>query len=76
VSNAEITVVATDTLGFFLPIVVQTKCKILLLMADSDDPLFLQVKEARTSVLEPYAGKSVYPNRGQRVVAKWTTPPS
>ena len=32
------------------------------------DPLFLQVKEARSSVLEPYAGKSAFPNHGQRVV--------
>lgn len=48
---------------------VGTRCGILLLMADNDDALFLQVKEARTSVLEPYAGKSVYPNRGQRIVA-------
>ncbi len=31
-------------------------------------PLILQVKEARASVLEDYAGKSVYPNHGQRVV--------
>ena len=30
--------------------------------------MFLQVKEARPSVLEPYAGKSVFPNHGQRVV--------
>jgi hypothetical protein len=37
-------------------------------MAADNDPLFLQVKEARPSVLEPYAGKSVYPNHGQRVV--------
>ena len=29
---------------------------------------FLQVKEARPSVLEPYAGKSLHPNNGQRVV--------
>ena len=43
-------------------------CWVLLLMADDDDPLFLQVKEARASVLEPYAGKSVYPNSGHRVV--------
>jgi hypothetical protein len=48
---------------------VGTRCGILLLMAGNDDPLFLQVKEARTSVLEPYAGKSIYPNRGQRIVA-------
>lgn len=31
----------------------------------SDSP---QVKEARASVLEPYPGKSLYPNHGQRVV--------
>ena len=37
-------------------------------MASEKDPLFLQVKEARPSVLEPYAGKSVHPNHGQRVV--------
>ena len=37
-------------------------------MASAEDPLFLQVKEARTSVLEPYAGASVHANRGQRVV--------
>lgn len=30
--------------------------------------LFLQIKEARTSVLEPFAGKSVYQNHGERVV--------
>ena len=43
-------------------------CWILLLMAGDDDPLFLQVKEARASVLEPYAGASVYKNSGHRVV--------
>jgi uncharacterized protein (DUF2252 family) len=48
---------------------VGTYCAILLMMTSDDDSLFLQVKEARTSVLEPYAGKSVYPNHGQRVVA-------
>jgi hypothetical protein len=31
--------------------------------------LILQVKEARASVLEAYAGKSVYSNHGQRVVS-------
>jgi hypothetical protein len=40
----------------------------MLMMADVDDPLFLQVKEAGTSVLEPYAGNSIYANHGQRVV--------
>ena len=47
---------------------VGTFCAVLLMMADLDDPLFLQVKEAGTSVLEPYAGKSIYSNHGQRVV--------
>jgi hypothetical protein len=37
-------------------------------MAGEGDPLFLQVKEARASVLEPYAGASVFSNHGQRVV--------
>ena len=37
-------------------------------MAAENDPLFLQVKEARASVLEAYAGSSAYSNQGQRVV--------
>jgi uncharacterized protein (DUF2252 family) len=47
---------------------VGTSCWVLLFTAGEDDPLFLQIKEARPSVLEPYAGKSLYPNHGQRVV--------
>jgi len=47
---------------------VGTLCAIILLMAHEDDPLFLQVKQATSSVLEAYAGKSVYPNHGERVV--------
>jgi uncharacterized protein (DUF2252 family) len=47
---------------------VGTVCSVALLMAGEKDPLFLQVKEARPSVLEPYAGPSVYPNHGTRVV--------
>jgi uncharacterized protein (DUF2252 family) len=47
---------------------VGTYCGVVLMMASSQDPLFLQIKEARSSVLEAYAGKSVYPNHGQRVV--------
>jgi uncharacterized protein (DUF2252 family) len=48
---------------------VGTRCWILLLLGrDSDDPLFLQIKEAQASVLEPYLGKSQYRNHGQRVV--------
>ena len=47
---------------------VGTRCAIALLMADDDDPLILQFKEARTSVLEPYAGASAYRNSGLRVI--------
>jgi uncharacterized protein (DUF2252 family) len=47
---------------------VGTWCAVGLLMAGERDPLFLQIKEARASVLEAYAGKSVHPNHGQRVV--------
>jgi hypothetical protein len=47
---------------------VGTFCCVTLLMASEQDPLFLQVKEARSSVLEAYAGKSLHPNHGQRVV--------
>jgi uncharacterized protein (DUF2252 family) len=42
---------------------------VLLLMGrDNDDPLFLQLKEAGESVLEPYAGKSAFASHAQRVV--------
>jgi uncharacterized protein (DUF2252 family) len=41
----------------------------LLLGADQQDPLFLQIKEAQPSVLERFLGKSEYSNSGQRVVA-------
>lgn len=47
---------------------VGTACFVALLMAGPKDPLFLQVKEARASVLEPYAGASIFPNHGQRVI--------
>jgi uncharacterized protein (DUF2252 family) len=47
---------------------VGTVCGVCLFMAADDDPLFLQVKEARASVLEPYAGSSLHANNGQRVV--------
>ncbi|MGA8303390.1 MAG: DUF2252 domain-containing protein [Thermoplasmata archaeon] len=49
---------------------VGTVCSVLLLLGDPDveDPLFLQLKEADASALEPYAGRSAYPNHAQRVV--------
>ena len=47
---------------------VGTRCFVLLLMADSHDPLLLQAKEARASVLEPYTEKSKFEHHGQRIV--------
>lgn len=41
---------------------------ILMVGRDEQDALFLQVKEAQESVLEPYLGRSVYDNHGRRVV--------
>ena len=35
---------------------------------DEDDPLFLQVKEAQPSVLEPYTAPTEFAHQGQRVV--------
>jgi uncharacterized protein (DUF2252 family) len=40
---------------------VGTLCGVMLLLASEHDPLFLQLKEARPSVLEAYAGKSPTP---------------
>jgi uncharacterized protein (DUF2252 family) len=48
---------------------VGTRCFIALMIGrDENDPLVLQFKEADRSVLEPYAGRSVYRHRGARVV--------
>ena len=47
---------------------VGTRCGIALLMAEEDDPLLLQVKEAGPSVLAPYAGKSEFNHQGERIV--------
>jgi uncharacterized protein (DUF2252 family) len=47
---------------------VGTRCYILLFAGDQDDHLFLQVKEARPSVLEGLAGRSPFANNGERVV--------
>ena len=49
---------------------VGTRCWVLFLQGSHDeDPLFLQIKEAQPSVLEPFVTKSMYKNQGQRVVA-------
>ena len=47
---------------------VGTRCFVALFMTPDGDPLLLQIKEARNSVLEPYAGKSEYHKHGERVV--------
>ncbi len=48
---------------------VGTRCWVALFIGrDEQDPLFLQVKQAESSVLEPYVAKSHYANHGQRVV--------
>ena len=48
---------------------VGTRAWIMLLLGrDASDPLFLQLKEAEASVLEPFLGKSNFGNHGQRVV--------
>jgi Uncharacterized protein conserved in bacteria (DUF2252) len=41
---------------------------VLLQGRDDGDPLFLQIKEATTSVLEPHLKRSRYRNHAQRVV--------
>jgi uncharacterized protein (DUF2252 family) len=41
----------------------------LLLGRDESDPLFLQIKEAGPSVLEPFAGASRFAHHGERVVS-------
>lgn len=47
---------------------VGTRCFVALFMTPDGEPLLLQIKEARNSVLEPYAGKSEYHKHGERVV--------
>ena len=49
---------------------VGTRCFVALMEGEGDreDPLFLQVKEAQRSVLEPYLDPSPYPSSGERVV--------
>jgi uncharacterized protein (DUF2252 family) len=38
-------------------------------MAGEDDPLILQIKEAKASVLEPSAGTSIFDHYGERIEA-------
>ena len=60
VMDAAIKVVGVGSVG--------RRCWVALLMSACNDPLFLQLKEAVPSVLEPCSGKSAYPHHGQRVV--------
>ena len=60
IKDAAIKVVGVGSVG--------TSCWVLLLMDNGGNPLFLQVKEARTSVLEAFTTKSLYTNNGERVV--------
>lgn len=60
VVDAAIKVVGVGSVG--------RRCWIVLMMSASNEPLFLQFKEAVTSVLEPYAGPSHHEHHGQRVV--------
>ncbi|MFI1703419.1 DUF2252 domain-containing protein [Streptomyces griseoruber] len=49
---------------------VGLRCFIVLLAGrDADDPLFLQIKEARASVLEAHLPSGPHPHPGHRVVA-------
>jgi uncharacterized protein (DUF2252 family) len=47
---------------------VGTRCYLGLFSSEGDEPLFLQIKEARRSVLESPRGKSRFANQGFRVV--------
>jgi uncharacterized protein (DUF2252 family) len=58
--DAAVKVVGVGSVGTF--------CGIALFISGNGDPLFIQLKQARQSVLEPYAGASPYEHAGQRVV--------
>ncbi|BDG74327.1 DUF2252 domain-containing protein [Roseomonas fluvialis] len=60
VVDAAIKVVGVGSVG--------RRCWIMLMMSASNDPLFLQFKEAVASVLEPHAGPSHHAHHGERVV--------
>jgi hypothetical protein len=47
---------------------VGTRCYVVLLMNDRDEPLFIQVKEARRSVLAPFTTSEAYAHEGRRIV--------
>jgi uncharacterized protein (DUF2252 family) len=47
---------------------VGTRCYAVLLMNENKEPLLIQIKEARQSVLAPYTGEGKYRHNGERVV--------
>ncbi len=47
---------------------VGTRCLIGLFNVSDEDAIILQFKEGNSSVLEKYAGNSIYPNHGERIV--------
>jgi len=47
---------------------VGTRCFVALMINDDNEPIFLQVKEARQSVLEPFTNPNPYGHQGERVV--------
>jgi uncharacterized protein (DUF2252 family) len=47
---------------------VATRCFVGLFFCDDENPLLLQIKEARRSVLEPYTAQCPFENQGKRVV--------
>lgn len=47
---------------------VGTRCYVVLLLNDNNEPLFIQVKEARQSVIEPFTRPCAYKHNGERIV--------
>ena len=47
---------------------VGTRCYVVLMMGEQNEPVFLQIKEARNSVLAGPAGPSPWGDEGERVV--------
>jgi uncharacterized protein (DUF2252 family) len=47
---------------------VGLRCGIILMLDADDSPMILQIKEARSSVLQPYVGEGSHPHHGHRIV--------
>ncbi len=47
---------------------VGTRCGVILLIGENEGPLFIQIKEGRQSVLEPYTSPNKYTHHGERIV--------